>query len=57
MTNMENRDHPNMFRKTQDPPKVDSPTADAEWKADPGLGIIVHGVEGTVSVSFIPSCP
>jgi len=54
---MENHDHPDIFRKTQDPPTVDSPTADAEWKADPGLGNIVHGVEGTVSVLFIPSYP
>jgi hypothetical protein len=54
---MENRYHPNMFRKTQDTQKVDSPTADAEWKADPGLENIVHSLEGTVSVSFIPSCP
>jgi hypothetical protein len=49
---MENSDHPKMFSKTQDLEKVDSAWADAEWKADPGLGDIVHGVEGTVSISF-----
>ena len=42
-----------MFRKTQDPQKVDSPIANAEWKADPGLRDIVHGVEAKVSAPFI----
>ncbi len=38
MSNMEDYDQSNMFRKTQDPQRVDSPQADAEWKADSGLG-------------------
>jgi hypothetical protein len=44
----------NMFRKTVDPQRVDDPRADAEWRADPGLGNILHGVSGTVSTLHHP---
>ena len=36
------------YRATQNPQKVDSARADAEWKADSGLDILTHGVEGKV---------
>jgi hypothetical protein len=36
-------------RRTEDPQRVDSTRADAEWKADPGLGNLVHDADGPVS--------
>ncbi|PQE06816.1 hypothetical protein CJF30_00008686 [Rutstroemia sp. NJR-2017a BBW] len=33
-------------RRTEDPQRVDSSRADAEWKADPGLGNLVHDADG-----------
>ncbi|KAL3426380.1 hypothetical protein PVAG01_03171 [Phlyctema vagabunda] len=33
-------------RSTEEPQRVDSARADAEWKADPGLGNLVHDAEG-----------
>jgi hypothetical protein len=38
-----------LYRRTEDPQKVDSSRADAEWKADSGLGNLVHGTDGQVS--------
>ncbi|KAM3065330.1 hypothetical protein ACMFMG_004286 [Clarireedia jacksonii] len=35
-----------MNRRTEDPQRVDSSRADAEWKADSGLGNLVHGGDG-----------
>ncbi|KAN0089727.1 hypothetical protein V8E51_019987 [Hyaloscypha variabilis] len=32
-----------MERRTQEPQRSDSSRADAEWKANPGLGNLVHG--------------
>lgn len=54
---IENINQPHMFRKTEDPQRVDDPRADAEWKANPGLREIVHGVEGTVNLPFISFPP
>jgi len=42
-----------LYRKTEEPQKVDSSRADAEWKADPGIGNIVHGADGQVSSSHL----
>jgi hypothetical protein len=41
-----------MSHTTQEPQRVDSSRADAEWKADPGLGDIIHGADGAVGGSF-----
>ena len=38
-------------RRTEEPQRVDSTRADAEWKADSGLGNLVHGADGQVSLS------
>ncbi|KUJ13583.1 uncharacterized protein LY89DRAFT_687621 [Mollisia scopiformis] len=32
-----------MERRTEEPQRTDSSRADSEWKADPGLGNLVHG--------------
>ncbi|PVH85159.1 hypothetical protein DL98DRAFT_583753 [Cadophora sp. DSE1049] len=32
-------------RKTEEPQRVDDARADAEWKADPGLGNLAHGAD------------
>lgn len=51
---------PQLSRKTQDPQRVDSSRADAEWKIDPGLANLTHGTEGMISIpkfhssSYIP---
>lgn len=37
-------------RRTEEPQRVDSTRADAEWKADSGLGNLVHGADGQVSL-------
>jgi hypothetical protein len=37
-------------RRTEDPQRVDSGRADAEWKADPGLDNLVHDADGPVSL-------
>ncbi|EPE26336.1 hypothetical protein GLAREA_02248 [Glarea lozoyensis ATCC 20868] len=34
------------YRTTEEPQKVDSARADAEWKANPGLKDLVHGADG-----------
>jgi hypothetical protein len=36
-------------RTTEEPQRVDSDRADAEWKADSGLGNLVHDADGGVS--------
>ncbi|KFY37449.1 hypothetical protein V494_04746 [Pseudogymnoascus sp. VKM F-4513 (FW-928)] len=36
-----------MANRTESPQVVDSPRADSEWKADPGLSTLVHGSEGS----------
>jgi hypothetical protein len=40
-----------MDRRTEEPQSVDSTRADTEWKADSGLGNLVHGADGQVSSS------
>lgn len=40
-------------RRTEEPQRVDSSRADAEWKADSGLGNLVHGANGQVSSSHL----
>jgi hypothetical protein len=37
-----------MDRTTEEPQRVDSSRADAEWKADSGLGNLVHGSDSAV---------
>jgi hypothetical protein len=37
-----------MDRSTEEPQRVDSSRADAEWKADSGLGNLVHGNDTAV---------
>jgi len=37
-----------MSHTTQEPQRVDSSRADAEWKADSGLGNIAHGADSAV---------
>ena len=39
------------YRGTEEPQRVDSTRADAEWKADPGLGNLTNGADGKVSSS------
>jgi hypothetical protein len=41
------------YRTTEEPQREDSSRADAEWKADPGLGNLVHGADGQVSSSHL----
>jgi len=36
-----------MSRTTEEPQRTDSSAADAEWKADPRVGSIVHGADTT----------
>ncbi|KFY21559.1 hypothetical protein V493_07296 [Pseudogymnoascus sp. VKM F-4281 (FW-2241)] len=36
-----------MGHETDSPQVKDSPRADAEWKADPGLSNLVHGSDGS----------
>ena len=40
-------------RKTEEPQRVDSAQADTEWKADAGLGDLVHDTDGQVSSSHL----
>ena len=40
-------------RKTEEPQRVDSAQADTEWKADAGLGDLVHDTDGQVSSSYL----
>ena len=42
-----------LYRKTEEPQRVDSSRADAEWKADSGIGNLVHGADGQVSLNRI----
>jgi hypothetical protein len=35
---------------TKEPQRIDDPRADAEWKADPGLGNIIHDSDFPVSL-------
>ena len=37
-----------LYRKTEEPQRVDSTQADAEWKADSGIGSMAHGTDGKV---------
>lgn len=39
------------YRSAEEPQRVDSTRADKEWKADPGLGNVVHGADAKVSLS------
>jgi hypothetical protein len=41
------------FMATEEPQRVDSSRADAEWKADPGLGNIIHDKDSKASAHFI----
>jgi len=34
-----------IYRKTEEPQRVDDPRADSEWKVDPGLEKLVHGTD------------
>lgn len=45
-----------MGHETDSPQVKDSPRADAEWKADPGLSNLVHGSDGSVSPATPPQC-
>ncbi|KFY66635.1 hypothetical protein V496_01968 [Pseudogymnoascus sp. VKM F-4515 (FW-2607)] len=46
-----------MARETDSPQVKDSPRADAEWKADPGLSNLVHGSEGSGAKSSNKDAP
>ena len=37
-----------LYRKTEEPQRVDSAQANAEWKADSGLANLAHGADGKV---------
>lgn len=39
------------YRSAEEPQRVDSTRADKEWKADSGLGNVVHGADAKVSLS------
>jgi len=39
--------------KTEEPQRADSLRADAEWKADPDLGNLIHDTDGRLSSPYL----
>ena len=39
-------------RSTEEPQRVDGSRADAEWKANPGLGSLIHDADEQVSLPY-----